>query len=293
MSDHEHKSALLLQLRRIAEALERAHPAAPVAPDFQATPAFLWRQNNGVGHFHPVPRPALISLNDLHGIDAQKNSVLRNTEQFVRGLPANHVLLTGARGTGKSSLVKAMLHRFINDGLRLIEVEKDHLVDLPQIVTPLASSSLRFILFCDDLSFNDDEPGYKALKTILDGSVAAPGGNVLIYATSNRKHLLPEYHHENLATTHDNGEIRPADSVEEKVSLSERFGLWLSFYPFDQDEYLTAAQHWLQHYGLTLNDGLITQARAFAILRGSRSGRVARQFAIDMAGQAGLNKNGP
>ncbi len=229
-------------------------------------------------------------LEDLKEIDGQKEKIQRNTEQFVRGLPANNVLLTGARGTGKSSLIKACLNAYAPQGLRLIEVDKADLTDLPDIVEVVAGRPEYFIVFCDDLSFEDGEPGYKALKSILDGSVAAATPNVLIYATSNRRHLLPEYMRENLTYTHtDDGEVHPGEGVEEKISLSERFGLWVSFYPFSQDEYLAIAAQWLASFGLG-GDAIAAarpEALVWALERGSRSGRVAYQFARDYAGRRG------
>jgi predicted AAA+ superfamily ATPase len=231
----------------------------------------------------------LIQLEDLHNIDHQKAEVIRNTEQFVRGYPANNVLLTGARGTGKSSVVKALLSRFSQQGLRIVEVDKQDLVDLPQIATLLRGRDERFIVFCDDLSFEAGDAGYKALKVVLDGSVAVTSDNILVYATSNRRHLIPEYMAENLETQHLDGEIRPGDTVEEKTSLSDRFGMWLSFYSFDQDEYLVIAAQWLRYYGNhEFNEEISRAALAWSHTRGSRSGRAAYQFARDFAGSAKL-----
>jgi predicted AAA+ superfamily ATPase len=212
--------------------------------------------------------------------------------QFVNGAPANNVLLTGARGTGKSSLIKACLNEYADRGLRLLEVDKADLIDLPDIVDVVSERSEKFIVFCDDLSFEDGEPGYKALKSILDGSVAATTANVLIYATSNRRHLLPEYMKENLSYTHtDEGEVHPGEVVEEKISLSERFGLWVSFYPFTQHEYLTIVAQWLSSFGVASPaiDAARPQALVWALERGSRSGRVAYQFARDYAGKHAPN----
>jgi predicted AAA+ superfamily ATPase len=231
-----------------------------------------------------------MSLGDLKEIEDQKEKIKRNTEQFVLGKPANNVLLTGARGTGKSSLIKACLNEYASRGLRLIEVDKADMVDLPDIVDVVAGREEKFIVFCDDLSFEDGEPGYKALKSILDGSVAASTPNVLIYATSNRRHLLPEYMKENLSYTHtDDGEVHPGEVIEEKISLSERFGLWVSFYPFTQDEYLAITAEWLSSFGVTPADVAAARAesRVWALERGSRSGRVAYQFARDYAGRHG------
>ena len=279
------------RLDELAAHLRRLLPA-PQAPDWNAAVAFRWRRRATVfgthGALHPVRSLSPIALADLKNVDDQKAAIERNTSQFVAGLPANNVLLTGSRGTGKSSLIKACLNAHAAQGLRLIEVDKDDLTDLPDIVELVAHRPERFVVFCDDLSFDEGEPGYKALKTALDGSIAAQGDNVLIYATSNRRHLMPEYMHENLAARHqEDGEIHPGETVEEKISLSERFGLWVSFYPFRQNEYLAIVAHWLASFGVDAAG--IGAARAdalrFALERGSRSGRVAWQFAKDWAGQ--------
>jgi len=259
------------------------------APDWNASVAYRYRKRaSGHGALEPVRHVASLGLADLKEIDGQKEKMQRNTEQFVRGLPANNVLLTGARGTGKSSLIKACLNAYADQGLRLIEVDKADLVDLPDIIDVVSDRPEKFMIFCDDLSFEDGEPGYKALKSILDGSVAAATPNVLIYATSNRRHLLPEYMKDNLSYTHtDDGEVHPGEVIEEKISLSERFGLWVSFYPFSQDEYLTIVGQWLTALGLP--EGTLDKARpealVWALERGSRSGRVAYQFARDYAGR--------
>jgi hypothetical protein len=268
--------------------IEAVLPQPLGAPDWGASIAFRYRKrSSGHGVLEPVRQVAQMRLADLQEIDGQKEKIQRNTEQFVRGVPANNVLLTGARGTGKSSLVKACLNEYAAQGLRLIEVDKADLVDLPDIVDVVADRSERFIVFCDDLSFEDGEAGYKALKSILDGSVSAAGQNVLIYATSNRRHLLPEYMKENLSYTHTpDGEVHPGEAVEEKISLSERFGLWVSFYPFSQDEYLGIVAQWLSSFGVPPADieRARPQALVWALERGSRSGRVAYQFARDWAG---------
>jgi hypothetical protein len=275
-----------------AEALlvrvETLLPAATPEPDWNAH-AFLWRRKQGRGGLQAVARPHAIRLEDLHDIEAQKEQVERNTRQFLLGRGANNVLLTGSRGTGKSSLVKALLNRYGPQGLRLIEVDKGELTDLPDIIECIAGRPERFILFCDDLSFEASEAGYKALKSVLDGSVAAVPENVLLYATSNRRHLMPEFFDENRDSRHVDGEIHPGEAVEEKISLSDRFGLWLSFYPFDQEAYLRIVAGWLSEFGLTPAE--IEAARSPALLwalsRASRSGRSAWQFAKDYAGQMG------
>ena len=280
--------SLLKRAEVMLHRLEALLPPAPVEPDWAAH-AFRWRRQQGRGQLQAVRQPHRIGLNDLRDVDAQKETLARNTRQFLQGLPANNVLLTGARGTGKSSLVKALLTEFAAEGLRLVEVDKVDLVDLMDIADLLRGRRERFIIFCDDLSFDADEPGYKALKVALDGSVAAAADNMLIYATSNRRHLMPEFMSENLETKYVGDEIRPGETIEEKISLSERFGLWLSFYPFDQEAYLDIVRHWLRSFGITR---FTPQARRaalqFALGRGSRSGRVAWQFARDWAGQQGL-----
>ncbi|RDU94838.1 ATP-binding protein [Trinickia dinghuensis] len=262
-------------------------PAAPDI-DWSAAVAFRWRKRQGRGYLQPVPAVSAITLADLQNIDRQKDLIEQNTRQFVNKRPANNVLLTGARGTGKSSLIKACLNAHAKDGLRLIEVDKDDLHDLGDITELIASRPERFIVFCDDLSFEEGESGYKALKVALDGSVSAQSDNVLIYATSNRRHLLPEYMSDNESYKHtSDGEIHPGEVVEEKISLSERFGLWVSFYPFKQDDYLAIVGHWLRHFGCGDDD--VANARGDALVwaleRGSRSGRVAWQFARDWSGR--------
>jgi uncharacterized protein len=281
-------SRFLIRAQALLDRVERLLPPDVTAPDFAAHQAFRWRRRNGRGYLQAVMYPHRIRLQDLQGIDRQKNLVDQNTQQFVRGLPANNVLLTGARGTGKSSLVKALLNAYGADGLRLIEVDKQDLMDLPDIIEVLAGRRFRFVLFSDDLSFSADEPGYTSLKAVLDGSVAATPDNILIYATSNRRHLMPEYMRENLETKYVGDEIHPGESVEEKISLSERFGLWVSFYPFDQDEYLAIVGYWLGQYGVTGGEDARREALQWALQRGSRSGRIASQFARDWAGRHGI-----
>lgn len=264
-------------------------------PPWHDAIAYRWRRRQNTfgsfGELQPVHNVSSIRLSDLKHVDEQKKSIERNTRQFVQRLPANNVLLTGSRGTGKSSLIKACLNAFATKGLRLIEVDKGDLVDLPDIVDRVAQRPERFIVFCDDLSFDEGEAGYKALKVALDGSIAAQSDNVLIYATSNRRHLMPEYMQENLEYKHqEDGEIHPGETSEEKISLSERFGLWVAFYPFRQDDYLEICRHWLGHFGCDAATAENARADAlrFALERGSRSGRVAWQFAKDYAGERAL-----
>lgn len=282
---------LLDRAEQLMARIESVLPQPLGAPDWSASIAFRYRKrSSGHGVLEPVRHVAQMRLADLQEIDGQKERIERNTRQFVQGLPANNVLLTGARGTGKSSLVKACLNEFAPQGLRLIEVDKADLVELPDIVDVVSGRPERFVVFCDDLSFEDGEAGYKALKSILDGSVSAAGQNVLVYATSNRRHLLPEYMKENLSYTHTtDGEVHPGEVVEEKISLSERFGLWVSFYPFNQDEYLSIVVQWLASFGVSAADAEAArpQALVWALERGSRSGRVAYQFARDYAGSHG------
>ena len=280
---------LIERAEQLIARIESVLPQPLSAPDWSAAIAWRYRKrSSGHGTLEPVRHVAAMALADLKEIDPQKEKIERNTQQFVRGLPANNVLLTGARGTGKSSLIKACLNAYAAQGLRLIEVDKADLTDLPDIVDVVSARPEKFIVFCDDLSFEDGEPGYKALKSILDGSVAAATPNVLIYATSNRRHLLPEYMKENLTYTHtEDGEVHPGEVVEEKISLSGRFGLWVSFYPFSQEEYLTITAQWLSSLGVSA--AAIAAARpealVWALERGSRSGRVAYQFARDYAGK--------
>lgn len=285
---NEHFERLLQRAEQLITRIEAVLPQPMSAPEWSEAIAWRYRKrSSGHGALEPVRHVGAMRLSDLQEIDGQKDKIQRNTLQFVQGLPANNVLLTGARGTGKSSLVRACLNEYAPQGLRLIEVDKSDLVDLPDIVDVVADRPERFIVFCDDLSFEDGEPGYKALKSILDGSVSAASPNVLIYATSNRRHLLPEYMKENLTYTHTaEGEVHPGEVVEEKISLSERFGLWVSFYPFSQDEYLTIVAQWLSSFGVAQKDIEASRplALVWALERGSRSGRVAYQFARDYAG---------
>ena len=286
---NEHFERLIVRAEALISRIESVLPQPLTAPDWSSSIAYRYRKrSSGHGSLEPVKHIGHMALGDLKEIDDQKEKIQRNTEQFVNGKPANNVLLTGSRGTGKSSLIKACLNEYSARGLRLIEVDKADLTDLPDIVDVVSDLREKFIIFCDDLSFEEGEPGYKALKSILDGSIAAATPNVLIYATSNRRHLLPEYMTENLTYTHtEDGEVHPGEVVEEKISLSERFGLWVSFYPFSQDEYLTIVAQWLSSFGV--DKAAIEAARpaslVWALERGSRSGRVAYQFARDFAGR--------
>ncbi|WP_417067834.1 ATP-binding protein [Niveibacterium terrae] len=281
--------SLLARAEAVLARLEAALPPPLPEPDWSAI-AHRWRTRQGRGWLEPVHTPHRIHVEDLQDIEGQKARIDANTRQFVHGARANNVLLSGARGTGKSSLVKAMLDRYADQGLRIIEVDKADLLHLPEIVDAVSGRPERFIVFCDDLSFEDSESGYKALKSVLDGSLANAPDNLLVYATSNRRHLMPEYHAENLQASRVGDEIHPGEAVEEKVSLSERFGLWISFYPFSQDEYLAIVRHWLTSFGVpperVEEEQTRTDALQWALLRGSRSGRVAWQFARDFAGRA-------
>ena len=281
---------LVARAERVLARVEALLPPPAPDPEWRKVTAARWRKRNGRGYLQVVAHPHAVAMSDLVAIDEQKKAIDQNTRQFVAGHPANNVLLTGARGTGKSSLVKAMLAKYASQGLRLIEVDKSDLVDLPDIAERIESRAERFIVFCDDLTFDAGEAGYKALKVMLDGSITGAAGNVLIYATSNRRHMLPEFFGENLETKHLGDEVHPGDSVEEKISLSERFGIWISFYPFGQDDYLAAVSAWLAHFDVPAaasardSEARMREALQFAIQRGSRSGRVAWQFARSYAG---------
>ncbi|MDB5728438.1 MAG: ATP-binding protein [Noviherbaspirillum sp.] len=287
----------LARAEALLERIESILPQAGKQPDWNSGIAFRWRKSSAKesrGYLQPVAHIGRISLSDLRNIEQQKQQIEQNTRQFVHGKPANNVLLTGARGTGKSSLIKACLNQYADQGLRLIEVDKDDLADLPDIVDLVASRPERFIIFCDDLSFEEGESGYKALKVALDGSIATQSDNVLIYATSNRRHLMPERMSDNATYTHtEDGDLHPGETVEEKISLSERFGLWVSFYPFRQDHYLGIVEHWLTHFGCNAEQIKAAQGDAlrWALQRGSRSGRVAWQFAKDHAGKIASQSN--
>ena len=274
-------------LRKAESVLNRLDawlPPETREPDWNAA-AFRWQKSGNKGILESLPAPHTFPLSRLAAVDSQTAKLVRNTEQFLAGRPANNVLLTGSRGTGKSSLVKALLHEYGTNGLRLIEVDKSDLTTLPALLQLLASRPEKFIVFCDDLSFEDGEDGYKALKTALDGGLSQRCANVLVYATSNRRHLMPEYMDENTGHTGVRGEVHAKEAVEEKISLSDRFGLWLSFYPFDQNDYLQAVANWLEYYGVDFDDTAQRAALNWSQMRGGRSGRVAWQFACDWAGR--------
>lgn len=282
---------LISRAESLITKLEALLPTQSPLIDWAAT-AWRWLKINGKFHLQAVENPHQISLSNIHFVDAQKAEIVRNTRQFLAGFPANNVLLTGARGTGKSSLIKALLTEFSQQNLRLIEVEKHDLEQLPEIVALIKnrdeSANLKFIIYCDDLTFEANDESYKALKVVLDGSISATTDNILVYATSNRKNLMPEFMMDNLATKHSDGEIRPSDTIEEKTALAERFGLWLSFYAFDQDEYLAICQSWLATFDVVFDDAARIAALSFTHTRGARSGRVAYQFARDYAGKLWL-----
>lgn len=283
----EKLESLITRAEGLINKLEALLPSPVAATDWQAL-AWRWVKLNGKAHLQAVQHPHTIQLENIQFIDRQKVEVVRNTQQFLQGLPANHVLLTGARGTGKSSLIKALLTAFSAQGLRLIEVEKQDLVDLPQIVQLIRTRPEKFIIFCDDLTFEANDASYKALKVVLDGSIEHASSNVLVYATSNRKNLMPEMMADNLPSQDFSGEIRPNDTIEEKTALAERFGLWLSFYSFDQDEYLAIARYWLSTFNVPFDESTRQAALSFSHTRGARSGRVAYQFAKDFAGKSQL-----
>ena len=268
----------------VLQRLDAILPPLAQEPDWTAV-AYRWHKLGNKGILESLPHPHTFSLDCLAAVDEQRRQLVRNTEQFLAGRPANNVLMTGARGTGKSSLVKALLHQYADQGLRLIEVDKSDLLTLPALLSLLSARPEKYILFCDDLSFEDGDDAYKALKTTLDGGLSQRCDNVLVYATSNRRHLMPEYMADNVAHTGNGGEVHPQEAVEEKVSLSDRFGLWLSFYPFDQNAYLQAVQNWLEEAGPNLDETARRAALNWSQSRGSRSGRVAWQFVCDWAGR--------
>lgn len=283
-------SDFLLQAQGVLARLEPLLPALRPAIDWQQSLAARWQRDGRSGFLAPLKVSLDVGLDDLIGLDRQRSQLARNTQQFLRGLPANHALLWGARGTGKSSLVRALLAEYAAAGLRLIEIERDHLADLPRIVEQLSDLPQRFVLFCDDLSFEAGEGDYRMLKTVLDGSLERASDNVLLYATSNRRHLLAEKQRDNENWQRVDGELHPNEAVEDKIALSDRFGLWLSFYPFTQEHFLDVVRHWVEVHaaqaGLTWqwNETLEKAAIRWALGRGNRNGRCAYQFARDWVG---------
>lgn len=296
----ESLSMLPRVLQKLEQLLDRVEPLlpSPVPPvDWAQVPAALWQKRHQRGCLEPVLNTPATTLDDVLGVDRQKLLVVKNTEQFVRGLPANNVLLSGSRGTGKSSLIQALLNQFRGEGLRVIQVDKSDLADLLHIVAAIQHEPYRFLLFCDDLSFEAQDEGYKALKSALDGGMYSPPENILIYATSNRRHLMPDYHSDNDGARVVDTEIHHTEAVEEKVSLSDRFGLWVSFYPISQDTYLEIARHWLARQGARFGvevewtEDVRMACLRWAGNRGNRSGRTAAQFARHWIGQCLLEQN--
>ncbi len=275
-------------LRRIAEALERLRPAPGKAPDFTAADAFVWHV--GPDRLEPVARVNRVDLGLLVGINRSRDTLLDNTLQFARGLPANNALLWGARGMGKSSLVKAIHAEVLNRGerLKIVEVQREDLPSIGRLLSLLRGSAERFLLFCDDLSFSHDDQHYKSLKAVLDGGIEGRPDNVVFYATSNRRHLMPR----DMIENERGSAINPSEAVEEKVSLSDRFGLWLGFHPCDQDEYLAMIRGYCDAYGVQIDDDTLrAEAIEWQATRGARSGRVAWQYFTDLAGRRGVTLN--
>lgn len=282
MAEFDH---LIARLEQLIDRVESILPTAAPAIDWSAS-AFRWRTLAGKGYLQAIINPHRVDLNSLQNVETQKQAIVGNTAQFVAGRSANNVLLTGARGTGKSTLIKACWNEFSARGLKIIEVDKTDLIQLVDIVDLVSRRPEKYIVFCDDMSFEEGETSYKALKSALDGSIAAPSDNILFYATSNRRHLLPEKMRENLDVSYEGGEIRPSDTTEEKVSLAERFGLWLSFYSFSQEDYLITARYWVEYLGGTWGETSEFDALLWHRSRGARSGRIAWQFAKDYVGKA-------
>ena len=277
-------AAFLQKAYSVLNRLDLVLPEEPGKTDWSAL-AYRWHSVGKKGILESLPNPHTFPLDRLAAVGVQTEKLKRNTEQFLAGRSANNVLMSGSRGTGKSSLVKALLHEYAEQGLRLIEVDKSDLVSLPALLSLLKDRPEKFIVFCDDLSFETGDETYKALKTALDGGLSQRCSNVLVYATSNRRHLMPEYMDENGGTTGIRGEIHQKEAVEEKISLSDRFGLWLSFYPFDQNDYLQAVENWLDDFGVDFDETACKAALQWTQMRGNRSGRSAWQCACDWAGR--------
>ena len=287
MLDEELKA----QLQRVLTAVEQLLPR-PVAPlEWATCPAANWRRRSFSGYLDPIGSFASMNMDDLLGIDRQKQVVEENTRQFLAGYPANNILLWGTRGTGKSSLVRALLQAYAPQGLRLVQVDKSDLVNLPEIVDQIRNEPYRFILFADDVSFETGESSYKVLKSALDGAVYAPPDNVLIYVTSNRRHLLPEYESDNRGAMMVEGEIHHGEAVEEKISLSGRFGIWVAFHPFSQEQYINVARQWVEKLcgkcgaEPQWSREVANEAILWAQKKGDRSGRIAYQFASNRVGR--------
>lgn len=288
-------SRLLDFLERADAVLARLEPLLPAERpviDWERCLAARWHRDGRSGFLQPLEVSLDLDLDDLIGVDPQRDTLARNSRQFVDGLPANHALLWGARGTGKSSLVRALLAAHAGEGLRLVEIERDHLADLPRVVELLAGLPQRFVLFCDDLSFEAGEGDYRVLKSVLDGSLERAPDNVLLYATSNRRHLVPEKQSDNENWKMVDGELHPNEAVEDKIALSDRFGLWLSFYPFTQEHFLAVVRHWISSLAATAglewvwDEALEKEAIRWALGRGNRNGRCAYQFARQWVGRA-------
>ncbi|MCU4631103.1 MULTISPECIES: ATP-binding protein [Acinetobacter] len=279
---------ILNALSTVLLQLQQSLPKLKQSPDFSAY-AYKWQ----AGELKPIHQLKQIELADLKGIERQKEKVIQNTLQFLKGLPANDVLLTGSRGTGKSSIVRALLTEYADQGLRLIEIERDDLSDLPQIQQLIAGRPEKFIVYCDDLAFNAEDENYRSLKSVLDGSLQSGSSNFVIYATSNRRHLLPEFMHENTPVTKVDvpqyTELHPQEAIEEKISLSDRFGLWLSFYPMDQNLYLEIVEHYLKKADMQMTAEARAEALRWCQARGQRSGRAAYQFSKHWIGSQQLN----
>ncbi|ESK40219.1 hypothetical protein P256_00665 [Acinetobacter nectaris CIP 110549] len=278
---------LIESLSHVLQQLKQTLPELKQETDFSA-PAYKWQNRQLIA----IHSPKAMHLNDLKGIERQKEVIIQNTEQFLKGLPANDILLTGSRGTGKSSIVRALLTQYQDHGLRLIEIERDDLSDLPIIQAQIKNRPEKFIVYCDDLAFNAEDENYRSLKSVLDGSLQSGNNNFIVYATSNRRHLLPEFMHENTPTTRVDvpqyTELHPQEAIEEKISLSDRFGLWLSFYPMDQSLYLEIVEHYLEKNGLEFNQEVRLQALQWCQMRGQRSGRAAYQFSKHWIGSSQL-----
>lgn len=289
MAINNQKHMLMQQISEVLKRLDLWLPEQNESPNWQAI-AYQWQRVGRKGVLRSLANPCTFPIERLANIDQQVSQVITNTEQFLKGYPANNVLLTGARGTGKSSLIKALLHRYAVKGLRLVQIDKDDLQTLSYLLDLVQNRPEKFIIFCDDLSFKDEEGSYQVLKTVLDGGLISQVSNTLIYATSNRRHLIPQRMIDNIIDTTEE-EIFPRENIEDKTALAERFGLWLTFYPFNQEDYLAAVKSWLQEYNYVLDSAVQDAALKWAQARGNRSGRVAWQFVCDWVGKQQLQQN--